>query len=77
MRKEDIQKRLEEIDKAIEKENAIINQHIANVNMLNGGKQEALYWLNKLNHPEDAMNIEQFKELTGAESVELVNAIGD
>lgn len=48
MTKEIIQQRLKELETAIEKQNQIINQDMANLNMLEGGKQECLFWLKKL-----------------------------
>jgi len=47
MDKESIEKRLQEIEKHIQ-------QIMANFNMLEGGKQECLYWLDKLKESEKA-----------------------
>ncbi len=45
---ENIQLRLKEIEKALENEKNLIIQHTTNVNILEGGKLECLYWLNML-----------------------------
>lgn len=45
MDRETIEKRLQEIEKHIQ-------QAAANFNMLEGGKQECLYWLDQLNKVE-------------------------
>lgn len=71
MTKELLQERLKEIEKAIENQNAIVQQHMANLNMLNGGLQEILYWLKRLDE-EPALTLEQFKSALGADSVEVI-----
>lgn len=48
MKKEILLERIKLIDDAINKENSIINQAMANLNMLNGGKEECLYWIEEL-----------------------------
>lgn len=47
MDKESLEKRLQEIEKAME-------QTLANYNLLQGGKQECIYWLEFLNKKSDA-----------------------
>lgn len=54
MTKESVNKRLLEIESAITNTNKQIQQLMANLNMLEGGKQEALYWLNLLETDEKA-----------------------
>ena len=49
MNKEILEERLKEIESAIDKQNKIINQDMANLNMLEGGKHEVLFWLKKVN----------------------------
>lgn len=68
MNKEIIEKRLAEIQKAID-------QHMANLNMMMGGKEECLYWLKQLDEKSsNGMSIHELKEVLGADSVDLVDA---
>lgn len=53
-----LKKRVELVDKNIE-------QLMANLNMLNGGKQELLYWITQLEKPAEIEN----KEVSEAVSV--------
>ena len=66
MDKESLQKRLAEIEKAIE-------QSMANLNMLMGGKQEILYWLGQVS---SGISLGELKEMTRADSIELVDKVG-
>lgn len=52
MTKEKLQERLNEIDQNINKIDSHIKQLVANLNMLDGGKQECLYWLKELEKAE-------------------------
>ena len=65
--KENIKKRLEEIEGAIARTNGIIQQTMANLNVLEGGRQECLYWIK---HFE---TIEQ-KEIEDASNVTVTNS---
>lgn len=49
MNKELLENRIKELESAIVKTNGIIDQQLSNLNMLNGGKQECLFWLGKIN----------------------------
>jgi hypothetical protein len=78
MNKEILEKRLAEIEKAIAKEHAVANQAMANINMLDGGKHECLYWLKQLEQANTpALTIDELKKMTGANSVELVEKAGN
>ncbi len=62
MNEQKLQERLKEIDEAIKKQNQLINQHVANLNILEGGRQECQFWINRLafaNAPE--INIEDIQ----------------
>ena len=68
MNRESLQKRLGEIEKAIE-------QSMANLNMLIGGKEECLYWLKQIeSFHSNGMPLHELKEILGADSVEVVDA---
>lgn len=70
MKREIIEKRLKELEKAIE-------QSIANLNMLMGGKEECMYWLKQLDAPApepEGMPLHEVKELLGADSVSVEKA---
>lgn len=45
MNKQELLDRVKEIEVALQKENATLNQTMANINMLEGGKQECLFWI--------------------------------
>lgn len=47
MNKDNLEIRLKEIETAISNTNSQINQLMANLNMLEGGKQELIYWINQ------------------------------
>lgn len=55
MNKEAIEKRLSEIEAALKAENNKLNQALANINMLDGGKRECIFWLDKLE--KEALNV--------------------
>jgi hypothetical protein len=66
MDKEAIEKRLAEINKHIE-------QSMANINMLMGGREECTYWLKLLNgHSNPSMSEEELKKVLGADSLEVI-----
>lgn len=44
--------RLDLIEDNIKKVNQEAQQSMANLNLLNGGKQECLYWMSQLDSPE-------------------------
>jgi len=48
MTKEKLKERLHEIEQNINKIDSHIKQLLANLNMLDGGKQECLHWLKEL-----------------------------
>lgn len=52
MDKEVLKTRLKEIEDAIQKQNGVVQQAMANLNMLEGGKQELLFWLAKMDETE-------------------------
>ena len=54
MERDTIMKRIAEVDQAISATNKQIEQLAANLNMLHGGKQECIHWLNKLREKEEA-----------------------
>ena len=63
MNKEQLQKRLEEIQKHID-------QALANLNMLMGGKEECLHWLKQL---DTNIGLDDLKKIIGADSIELID----
>jgi len=52
MLQEELKTRLSLIEENIKKVNQEVQQGMANLNLLNGGKQECLYWMNQLDSPE-------------------------
>lgn len=69
MTEQSLRKRLLELEKAIE-------QSMANLNMLIGGKQEVLYWLGQFQKPDKPMELNELKQMLGADSIELVDKAG-
>ncbi len=47
MKKEDLEARVQEIEAAILEKQGIINQYMADLNVLQGHKVEAVHWLSK------------------------------
>lgn len=66
MTKEKYLERLAEIDRAIA-------QTMANLNMLEGGKQEILYWIKELETPD--LTIKDIEKMVGADegSIQLID----
>ncbi len=83
MNKEDLMKRLSEIEKAISEKNKSIQQCMADINVLFGCKTECEFWLKKLNGIHDinkstiinekSMTLDELKDAIGADSLEVVN----
>ena len=48
MNESDLLIRIAEIENAIRETNGVLQQQSANLNMLEGGRQECLFWLAKL-----------------------------
>lgn len=72
MNKELLEKRISEIEKAIQ-------QGMANVNMLMGGKEECLYWLSQLNASpslDPGMELHELKKALHADSIEIIKNAG-
>lgn len=64
MKKEALEQRLAVIDKdianiraAMDHHKKAFDQHAANLNVLSGGRQECLYWLNIANLPDIAQEL--------------------
>jgi len=79
MMKEEFQKRLSEIDKAIEEKNKALQQTNADLNLLLGCRAESLFWLNKITNPVDfvpvndkALSKEELKQMLGADEITLM-----
>lgn len=52
MEKEKLQERLKLIEEAIKKLNGQLNQTMADLNVLEGGRQEVSFWLQEIDKPE-------------------------
>jgi len=79
MIKEEFQKRLSEIDKAIEEKNKALQQANADLNVLLGCRAECLFWINKQTQPVDfnqvndkALSKEELKQMLGASDITLM-----
>ena len=66
MKKETLQQRLAVIEAELVKQQAFVEQATANLNMLQGGKQECLYWLRILELPD-------VETLLGIQNAQLVD----
>ncbi len=52
MNKDILKERIKKIEDSIEAQKKIIDQVMANLNMLEGGKQESLHWLKEIEESE-------------------------
>lgn len=69
-----INKRKLQVETAIKKTNEQIQQLMSNLNMLEGGRQECIFWLNEINKsPANEMKLEELKEYLGADSIEVID----
>jgi len=55
MNKEALQNRIKKIEESLESQKKIMDQVLSNINMLEGGKQECLFWLKEI-EPEVKQN---------------------
>jgi hypothetical protein len=69
MTKEELEKRLAIIESSIAKHQEVIQQSIANINLLQGSKNECLFWLDELakpksesEQPKDEVKLEEVKK---------------
>lgn len=61
MNKETLQQRLNEVEASINQTNAAIQQHVANLNMLQGNRNELFFWLKSLEESQE-ISLEQFHD---------------
>jgi hypothetical protein len=60
--------RLDLIEENIKKVNQEVQQGLANLNLLEGGKRECIHWMNNLETPQQEVDI-QIEELSEIEPV--------
>jgi len=83
MKKEDIQKRLTEVEKAIEEKNKQLQQANADLNVLIGCRAECMHWIHQFDQPIDlhpidggsaqkVLSKEELKQILGASEIEIV-----
>ncbi|HLX54195.1 MAG TPA: hypothetical protein VKR58_09645 [Aquella sp.] len=63
MTHEELTSRLALIDENIKKVNQEVQQSLANLNLLQGGRQECLHWLNNLSENEQLPIQEEIAEI--------------